>query len=515
MGVQGFAMPRNVKKPPPLARLAHVHAAFGAVTVFPDLSLCLHAGRHLALIGPNGAGKSTLLRLLQGELRPVQSADPAKQGRVIWGFEGREDPSPLSAREHARLVSPGMQRNYARQGWTLSGEDIILSGLDNATMLHGECSARQYERAAALAGAAGASGLLSLTAPAMSQGQLRLILILRALISRPALLLLDEPFDGLDAPAREAVNRAMELAAGNGATLALSAHRVEDVPAFVTDILHVEGGTVRPLNKREVARLTAKPAPPAPSPRAAKARSPKTTQPPAATAALPLLELSHVDVFIDRRQVLFDINWTVLPGEQWLLSGRNGAGKSTLLRLLYGEEFAAYGGSVRWRGRPRPGLEELRAGVGYVSDRLQDGYDYDLRAEEVVISGLGGSMGLYHEPDEQERELARFWLARMDAAHLAARPFHALSSGNARRVLLARALAGSPPVLLLDEPCSGLDPESRALFLAALPELAARGVTLFYVSHRQEDAGPLFSHELVLDAGRVVSAGPRPGPLQI
>ncbi|MDR2605223.1 MAG: ATP-binding cassette domain-containing protein, partial [Desulfovibrio sp.] len=195
-------------------------------------------------------------------------------------------------------------------------------------------------------------------------------------------------------------------------------------------------------------------------------------------------------------------------GEQWLLSGPNGSGKSTLLRLLYGDEQAALGSSVSWWGGKRPGLEELRRNVGYVSDQFQDLYAYDLNAEETVISGLRGSIGLYGEICGDERERARFRLERMGVLHAADATLYSLSTGNARRVMLARALAASPPVLLLDEPCSGLDPEGRTLFFDNLRELAQRGVTLICVSHHA-DRAELFTHELRLEKGRVLFAGPR------
>lgn len=210
-----------------------------------------------------------------------------------------------------------------------------------------------------------------------------------------------------------------------------------------------------------------------------------------------------MDVFTDRVQILFDITWTIRPGEQWILSGDNGSGKSTLLRLLHGEEFAAYGGTLRWRGGPRPSLEDLRAQVGYVSDRLQYAYDYDLSAEDVVISGPRGSIGLYDEPDARERALARDWLDVMGLSAVRDRSFHSLSGGTARRVLLARALAASPPLLLLDEPCSGLDAQSRAFFLRGLTALAGKGVTIVHVTHHEQDKSPLFTHELRLEKGRI------------
>ena len=497
--------------------MERVHAGFGSVPVFSDLSLSLFAGRHLALIGPNGSGKSTLLRLIQGDLRPFPNLPADAPGRVWYAFDGTEDASPLNAREHVRTVSPALQRNYVRQGWKVSGEEILLSGLDNAAMVYGELSSGHYEHAAALAAEAGASHLLGLEAPVMSQGQLRLILILRALISRPALLLLDEPFDGLDAPAREGISRCIALARQRGSTLLVSAHRRQDIPDGIHEALVLRHGAVecRALsapkdifethNEIPAQRLAAvNEAASAHAEDSAFVRDILNLGP----ESPPLFELHCVDVFIERKRVLTGIDWSVRKGERWIVSGRNGSGKSTLLRLLYGEEFAAYGGNVHWRGKPRPGLDELRQGVGYVSDRLQDVYDYDLSAEEVVVSGLRGHIGMYEELGDAERELARAWLARLGLERLTASPFFSLSSGAMRRVLLARALASSPPVLLLDEPCSGLDASSRALFLQSLEALAANGVTLVYVSHRQEDLGPLFTHELMLEKGRVKTFGP-------
>lgn len=528
----------------PLLRLRQVDAAYGGrPPVLRGLCLEIFAGGHLAVTGPNGCGKSTLLRLLQGELRPVQLPGGASSGSVAWFFAGYEERSPLAAREHARLVSPRQQRLWVKSRPGLDGESVLLSGLDNAAMLYGRATDSQRElarelvlnldrhMALALSGdparkaalkqdrdstgdpgaSARAAPLLKLKVGAMSRGQLRLALILRALMGRPCLLLLDEPFDGLDKATRAAVFKVLELAAGQGATLVLSAHREEDIPAFITGRLRLEKGEIAPgasLKTDAATRFTATvqappPVPadktPAPTPVQAMPRAPADQSP-------PLLELHQVDVFIEGRKTLHDINWMVRAKERWLISGPNGAGKSTLLRLIHGDEFAAFGGQYLWRGGPRPGLAELRAEVGLISDRLQDGYAYDLNALEMVISGLRGSIGLYTEADKNEEDLARTWLERFAVGHLAASPFFDLSSGNARRVLLARALAAAPQTLLLDEPCSGLDAEGRDLFFKALRGLIAKGVTLLYVSHRAQDLRSLFTHQLRLEKGRIISS---------
>jgi molybdate transport system ATP-binding protein len=312
-------------------------------------------------------------------------------------------------------------------------------------------------------------------------------------MSRPALLLLDEPFDGLDSQARRAVKRAIALPMTQGGTVLVSAQRAEDIPEGITEALIIDTGKIerRPL--------------PVPVPSPISGSGSVVPFMPGA----PLFQLSGVDVFIESQQVLYDINWKVCQGERWAVTGRNGSGKSTLLRLLCGEEFAAYGGNMLWCGKARPALEDLRRDVGYVSDRLQDSYDYDLSAVAVVISGLRGHIGLYEEPDPNERALAQEQLTRLDLGQVAALPFFSLSSGVMRRVLLARALVARPSLLLLDEPCSGLDAAGRALFFRTLEDATSNGLTLIYVSHREQDIRPLFTHELTLDAGRVAYAGPR------
>lgn len=534
----------SLSPPLPLVRFEHVSLCYGTACVFKDLSFQIERGKHCALLGRNGSGKSSLLRLIQGELRP--SSPPAlyahdaqeahagydahdahgghhahdaqrlspQPGMIFWAFEDCEERSALAAREHSRLVSAEQQANYVRRGWDITGEEILLSGLDNAPMVYGELSSACYLAAGELAEAAGAAHLLSAHAPAMSQGQLRLMLILRALMGGPALLLLDEPFDGLDQDARKAVGRCLEVAVERGCTLLVTAHRRGDIPACIRLAMLLEDGRLHavdlsalqshgPFSDTLPAMGMHYGRGPQPPPRRSLADSLFLRA--LAARKSPLLRLRNVDVYIDRRKVLEDINWQVEPGEHWVLSGPNGSGKSTLMRLLYGGEFAAWGGALEWCGGLRPAQEELRMGVGFVSDRLQHRYEYDLSAEAVVVSGLRGSIGLYEEPEEAELELARYWLGLLGIASFASRPLYSLSGGTARKALLARALAGSPPVLLLDEPCTGLDAASRALFFNALSVLADQGVTLIYASHHEEDRAAFFNKELRLEKGRVAA----------
>ncbi|MBO4312185.1 MAG: ATP-binding cassette domain-containing protein, partial [Desulfovibrionaceae bacterium] len=194
--------------------------------------------------------------------------------------------------------------------------------------------------------------------------------------------------------------------------------------------------------------------------------------------------------------------------------GENGAGKSTLMRLLAGDEFPAAGGSIR-RFLPRQGglqtmLEGIRRGIRLVSDLQQATYTYDITGEELVCSGIDNSVGVYRTLSEADRREARECMALLGVEHLAERSIRRCSTGEMRRMFLARALAGTPDMLLLDEPCSGLDPAARAHVLELISELIARGVQIVLVSHRAEDLIPSVTHLLRLEKGRAVFCGPLP-----
>lgn len=205
--------------------------------------------------------------------------------------------------------------------------------------------------------------------------------------------------------------------------------------------------------------------------------------------------------------MLHDINWTIEPGENWAVLGSNGAGKSTLLRLLDGDEIVAYGGSIVHE-LPRQGgvvrrLEDLRRGVRLVSDLQQATYGYDVTGAEFVFSGIDNAVGIYRGATEAERAQVDALLHDLHLGFLADRPIRSCSTGELRRLLLARALAGDPDLLLLDEPFSGLDAASRSEFARLLDQLALQGVQIVMVTHHESDIIPAITHMLQLEQGRI------------
>lgn len=500
--------------------------------ILQDISLDIVRGQHLALLGPNGAGKSTLLKVLRGEQWTDSPSDtpavtwyPSTRDKGDKGDKGDKagkteegEHSRLAGRALSALVSAAQQEQYLRQAWDLSGEDLLLTGFEDSPLLYSLPAPQQMQQVQTLARTLRVEHLLQRGLTTLSQGQLRVLLLARALLRRPALLLLDECLDGLDAPTRHKILDVLDESAVTS-TIVLTTHRPHSLPAWIQRKEYMQDGrlyaaapppscaTVAPLLCAAVPADPAHivgPAPTASPPQSVNAPSEDLTDSP------PLVALHNVTVYVERVPVLHQLHWRIAQGEHWLLRGANGSGKSTLLRLLAGDEYPAAGGSIE-RHLPRSSghentvseLEYIRHGVRLVSDALQATYAYDLCVEELVLSGFDASIGLYRDFSPAEYREARYWLCRMRLEAQAKRSIRNLSTGQARRAFIARALVGRPDLLLLDEPCSGLDSPSRQQLLDILESLAADHIHTVIVSHHGEDRLKCSNHEAILQEGRL------------
>ncbi|WP_299395771.1 ATP-binding cassette domain-containing protein [uncultured Desulfovibrio sp.] len=466
--------------------------------VLHDICWTIRRGEHCALMGVNGAGKTTLLSLLHGLLWP-------SAGSIHWyGPDGPES-SPIVGRSISALVSPAQQERYQRQRWYITGRELLLTGFEDTPLLYTTTTEEQEQAVRDMARRLDALPLLDRRLPEMSQGQLRILLLGRALLRRPALLLLDECVDGLDMEHRRsffATLEAMTRAAGPAMTVIMSSHRMDQVPDWCSRRRWIDGGRLLPEGATPPFDAGAAALPSA-SPRPALHAAPASP----ALNAPPLVRVRHATVFIDGEEVLHDVNWTLRQGEHWRIVGNNGSGKSTFLRMLAGDEFVATGGSIT-RCLPGNGgetslLEDIRKGIRLVSDLSQAQYGYDLNALGLVCSGFDNSVGIYRDFSAGEVAEAMRVMEELDAAELADISIRHVSTGQLRRLFLARALVGHPDVLLLDEPCSGLDPLGRAHYLSLLDKLAARGLHLVYVSHEEGEGPSCLNRQARMEHGRL------------
>lgn len=459
--------------------------------ILHNISWDIHEGEHSCLVGPNGSGKSTLLRLLAGELWVCE-------GRITWlGQNGERESSRLQGRAITSLVSPMSQRKLQRYGWHISGYELVLTGLEGTPLIYGEIDGSQSEKIYGLCEQLHCTELLERDIATLSQGQLRILLLARAFIRSPKLLLLDECTEGLDRAHRTTILEILEQMKEK-TTMVFATHRIRHLPEFCT--LHYAVSQGR-LSRTQLSKLKETP----------KKKEHEKLLSPKGKA---IFRLENATVFIDGTEILHNINWTVSQGEHWLLLGENGSGKSTLLRLLAGDLNCAWGGKVeRWL----PGSEEIvrelarmREKISLLSPHLESSYDYPVNAWELVLSGYENSIGLYREYSDAEKQRALVLIARFfpeeDLESLLTKPISLLSSGQMRRLFLARTLACRPDVLLMDEPCSGLDSEARERYLQLIEQIAHgkffdKPVTIVYVSHNDSDIPTCINRSAIMEDG--------------
>jgi len=226
----------------------------------------------------------------------------------------------------------------------------------------------------------------------------------------------------------------------------------------------------------------------------------------------PLLHIRNASVVRGTRALVDDLSLDLMPGQHTAILGPNGSGKSTLVKLITRQLYPLAGGEVRIFGQDRWNVAELRGLMGIVSSAMQLDFDAHppLEAFDCVVSGFFAARGLWkhHKVTDQMRDRAGDAMAQIGATHLKGRDMSSLSTGEARRVLIARALVHRPRALLLDEPCAGLDPAARRGFLESLRTVAA-STTLLLVTHHIEEILPEIGHIVMLKDGKVFREGPK------
>ncbi|MDR0994780.1 MAG: ATP-binding cassette domain-containing protein, partial [Tannerella sp.] len=326
----------------------------------------------------------------------------------------------------------------------------------------------------------------------LSSGELRKFLILRALLRRPRLLVLDNPFIGLDAASRKLLVELFEKAAGlEGLQLVLLLADPRDIPAMITHVLPVYDRQLLPPCRREAfladeamqARLFPDYEMPAQLPASSEVE--KKEWPPHRVT----MRMEQVCVRYGKRLILDHIDWEVLNGEKWALLGPNGSGKSTLLSLVCADNPQAYANSIYLFDRKRGSGEsiwDIKRRIGYVSPEMHLYCRDDLPLRRFVAGGFFEAGSRKTSPEQEAAALA--WMKAFRMECLQERRFQSLSSGEQRLALLARAFVKQPDLLVLDEPLHGLDLGRKRQAARLIGQYGSQpGKTLIYVTHYAEE----------------------------
>ena len=458
------------------------------------INFSLEAGEHLAIVGPNGGGKSELVNTIIGKY-------PLLMNDVEYDFSPRtsrmayDNIRYMAFRDTYGDTAEGSY--YYQQRWNSQDADIY------PTVAELMPEGGDPEMRSKLYRLFGIEEMLGKTSILLSSGEMRKFHLTKALIGNPRVLILDNPFIGLDVDTRHQLRQLLEtLICESDLQLILVLSKAEDIPSFVTHVVHVEEmtcqeklslaeykekqslHTVRALDAEKQQRLLT---------------LPRRTDD---IDAERIVELRQVSIRYGERTILNTLDWTVLNGERWALSGENGAGKSTLLSLVCADNPQSYACDITLFDRRRgtgESIWEIKKHIGYVSPEMHRAYLKNLPAIDIVASGLHDSVGLYRRTHPEQLAVCEWWMDMFGIAHLHDRDFLTLSSGEQRLCLLARAFVKDPQLLILDEPLHGLDASNGQLVKEIIDTFCRRpGKTLIMVTHYEEELPSCITHRLHL-----------------
>ena len=337
----------------------------------------------------------------------------------------------------------------------------------------------------------------------LSSGELRKFQLTKTLFANPRLLIMDNPFIGLDAQTRDLLKALLQqVARERHMDLMLVMSKTDDIPDFVDQVIEVKAGETLPPCSRADYYARLQPVPPhvlPPSQQEAILSLPYTDND---YDCRHVVDMHHVSIRYGERTILSDLDWTVCNGDRWALSGQNGSGKSTLLSLICADNPQSYACDITLFDRPRgtgESIWDIKKHIGYVSPEMHRSYKRNLPAIRIVASGLMDSIGLYAVPNGQDYDRCRWWMNIFGIGQLADKPFLQLSSGEQRLVLLARAFVKDPQLLILDEPLHGLDLCNRRLVKDVIETFCQRrNKTMIMVTHYQEELPAVITHQKFL-----------------
>lgn len=475
-------------QPIPFIQLDNVSVKLGAQPVLSNISFSIHNGEQYLLTGDSGSGKTVLARTLTGQ--------HFYSGYIHASFgtpETFHHSIVLVEQQHKfRALNNTHDLYYQQRYNSFDAEDTVTA----AAALGADLS---QPAVSSLLTALQLGPVLHEPLIQLSNGENKRLQLAKALLQKPALLILDHPFLGLDPSGREVLNNILGTLSKQGIPFLLIG-TPHEIPDCITHVATLEKGQLISVVEKTLY------VPPV-------AAEPDVFSPALLQSLIKPVEadfefairMKNVNVGYEEKQVLHDVNWEVRKGECWSVAGPNGAGKSTLLSLITGDNPRAYANEI-WLFDRRRGTGEsiwdIKKKIGYVSPELHLHFDPMATCFQAVASGLFDTIGLFRKLNTDSEELVMQWLRVFELDKNAHKLLSMLSAGEQRLALLARALIKNPPLLILDEPCQGLDEITIARFRKTVNTICElSGTTLLYVSHYQEEWPACIKKHLMLNKG--------------
>jgi molybdate transport system ATP-binding protein len=456
--------------------------------IFENVSFEIIKGKQYAIVGPSGSGKTILLHCLTGQFF-FKGAIETKPGISI---------ALVEQQHHFKNLSNTSSFYYQQRFNSMDAEDA-LTVQDYFQSLGFELEA------SSLFELLGLKNLFRKRLIQLSNGENKRVQLAIALLQKPDVLLLDNPFLGLDFEARDTLNRILESLAKNGISITMVTS-AQLIPELITDVLAHNWKNQFHLQSRETYLQSH--AFELPQIKIDRLLLEQLIADEDADFEL-AVKMKNIHVQYAENIILDKINWTVAKGERWCLSGPNGAGKSTLLSLINADNPQAYANEIylfdKRRGRGES-IWDIKKRIGYVSPELHLFFDSSITTFDAIASGLFDTIGLFRSVNEEQANTINSWMKLLKIDQLSNQLLHNLPLGKQRLVLLARALVKNPPLLILDEPAQGLDEEQSALFKGIIEQICEHSnKTLIYVTHLKTEIPSCVHKFIQLENGRIVN----------
>lgn len=490
--------------------------------LFPDLTFTIHENEHWAITGKSGSGKTSLLQTILGKYNLVK-------GNIAYPFLASfrnkhpiHDPfftqrqliSLVTQEPHFKNKQNTYDFYYQQRFNALDAEEAITVNeyLDqtfssvNAYVLSAEIRFTKEWIIQNLT----LDYLLNKTIIQLSHGETRRLLIAQALLRQPLLLMMDNPLMGLDVTSRSFFHGLMAQIAEKGTQLMIvtSAH---EIPECITHIMELEEGRIK-------GQWPVRDYPPANE----QKRKITYWEPDKDTLKHLIqsnahnednfkktINMKHIHVKYGDVVILDDVSWEITKGEKWALLGHNGAGKSTLLSLISGDNPQAYANNIYLFDKKRGSGEsiwDIKHKLGFVSPEMHQYFQSSSNCLDIILSGYTDTMHVMHKRiSADQRHMASLWMELLGMSELKDQKFKFLSAGSQRLILLLRAIVKNPPLLILDEPCQGLDDEQKMHFKNVIEKIYTDpDKSLIYVTHYAEEIPSCVKHVLHLKNGIVI-----------
>lgn len=488
--------------------LAHITVRYLDKTLFTGLNWEVNKGEQWAITGPSGSGKSALLGAIAGKFNVIN-------GKISHHFYDDYMASHTVSDPYftyRNLVAQVSHHHDFRNRSNLAG-DFYYQQRFNSADSGDALKVREYlfedgEVEDASLTALNIPPLLEKEVIKLSNGETRRVMIAKALLKKPVLLMLDNPFTGLDVQAREDFREIVDQVVAAGATVLLVTSATE-IPSSITHVLTLEEGRITGTYTRAAfMELPKEEVRTAAFDMDAGRIAALVANAPEYPAFEQVVHMENVQVRYGENVILDGINWTVQPGDKWALSGPNGAGKSTLLSLINADNPQGYANKIVLFDRQRgtgESIWDIKKKIGFVSPELHQYFTSAATCEQVVGSGFHDTIGYTRTCTPEQLQTAAGWMEVLGIGGYTKTAFKGVPESVQRLTLLARALVKNPPLLVLDEPCQGLDVQQKAHFKHILETLCSHMfVTMIYVTHYEEELPSCVNKFIRLRKGKMV-----------